>query len=76
VDRSALGGVGLAVAGIALGLYLDGGKMGQMLQPTAALIVFGGTLGAVIVQILGCRPSSLPAERCFSGAGRPRRKVD
>jgi chemotaxis protein MotA len=50
VDRSALGGVGLAVAGIALGLYLDGGKMGQMLQPTAALIVFGGTLGAVIVQ--------------------------
>ena len=50
MDRSALGGVGLALAGIAIGLYLDGGKISQMLQPTAALIVFGGTLGAVIVQ--------------------------
>jgi chemotaxis protein MotA len=45
-----LGGIGLALTGIALGLYLDGGKIGQMLQPTAALIVFGGTFGAVVVQ--------------------------
>jgi chemotaxis protein MotA len=36
--------------GITIGLYLDGGNIGQMLQPTAALIVFGGTLGAVMVQ--------------------------
>jgi chemotaxis protein MotA len=50
VKRSALGGIGLALTGIALGLYLDGGKINQMLQPTAALIVFGGTFGAVIVQ--------------------------
>ena len=50
MDRGALVGVGLAVTGIGLGLYLDGGKIGQMLQPTAALIVFGGTVGAVIVQ--------------------------
>jgi chemotaxis protein MotA len=50
VDKSTLGGIGLAVAGIAVGLYLDGGKVGQLLQPTAALIVFGGTLGAVMVQ--------------------------
>jgi chemotaxis protein MotA len=50
VDRSAAVGIGLAVAGIGLGLYLDGGKIGQLLQPTAALIVFGGTIGAVIVQ--------------------------
>jgi len=45
-----LGGIGFALTGIALGLYLDGGKINQMLQPTAALIVFGGTFGAVIVQ--------------------------
>jgi chemotaxis protein MotA len=50
VDKSTLGGVGLAVAGIAMGLYLDGGKVGQLLQPTAAMVVFGGTLGAVLVQ--------------------------
>ena len=50
MKRSALGGIGFALTGIALGLYLDGGKINQMLQPTAALIVFGGTFGAVIVQ--------------------------
>jgi chemotaxis protein MotA len=50
VDKSTLSGIGLAVAGISVGLYLDGGRVGQLLQPTAALIVFGGTLGAVMVQ--------------------------
>jgi chemotaxis protein MotA len=50
VNRGTLGGIFLALSGIAAGLYLDGGKVGQLLQPTAALIVFGGTLGAVMVQ--------------------------
>jgi chemotaxis protein MotA len=50
VDKSTLGGIGVAVGGIAVGLYLDGGQVAQLLQPTAALIVFGGTLGAVMVQ--------------------------
>jgi chemotaxis protein MotA len=50
VNRGTFGGICVALTGIAAGLYLDGGKIGQMLQPTAALIVFGGTLGAVMVQ--------------------------
>ena len=50
VKKSAFGGVFIALAGIAAGLYLDGGSLRQMLQPTAALIVLGGTLGAVAVQ--------------------------
>ena len=50
MNKGTLSGIGIALAGIAVGLYLDGGQMGQMLQPTAALIVFGGTLGAVMVQ--------------------------
>jgi len=50
VNKGTLGGIGIAVAGIGVGLWLDGGQVGQMLQPTAALIVFGGTLGAVMVQ--------------------------
>jgi chemotaxis protein MotA len=50
VNRSTLTGIGIALLGIAAGLYLDGGKVGQLLQPTAAMIVFGGTLGAVMVQ--------------------------
>ena len=40
----------LAAAGILGGLLLEGGKISQILQPTAAMIVFGGTLGAVLIQ--------------------------
>ena len=50
VDKSTLGGIGIAAAGIGIGLVLDGGKLVQVLQPTAALIVIGGTIGAVMVQ--------------------------
>lgn len=50
MNKSTLSGIAIALSGIAVGLYLDGGKVGQMIQPTAALIVFGGTLGAVMVQ--------------------------
>lgn len=50
IDKSTVGGLALALSGVGLGLLLDGGKPMQILQPTAALIVFGGTLGAVMVQ--------------------------
>jgi len=29
---------------------IEGGKLAQIMQPTAAMIVFGGTLGAVLIQ--------------------------
>ena len=50
MDKGTIIGVVLAAGAILLGLTLEGGKVGQILQPTAALIVFGGTLGAVMVQ--------------------------
>jgi chemotaxis protein MotA len=50
VDKSTVTGIILAIAGIVSGLLLEGGKIAQILQPTAAMIVFGGTLGAVLVQ--------------------------
>jgi len=50
VDKSTLTGLVLAVAGIVGGLLIEGGNLTQILQPTAAMIVFGGTLGAVMVQ--------------------------
>jgi chemotaxis protein MotA len=50
VDKSTIGGIFLAVGGILAGLLLEGGKISQILQPTAALIVLGGTIGAVMVQ--------------------------
>ena len=50
MDAGSLGGILLALAGILAGLLLEGGHLRQVLQPTAAMIVFGGTLGAVMLQ--------------------------
>ena len=50
IDKSTIGGIALAMTGIGVGLVLDGGRLAQILQPTAALIVIGGTIGAVMVQ--------------------------
>jgi chemotaxis protein MotA len=50
LDKGSLGGVLVAAGGIFLGLTLEGGKIMQIVQPTAALIVVGGTLGAVMLQ--------------------------
>jgi len=50
LDKASFGGLILALGGVLAGLLLEGGNLGQILQPTAAMIVFGGTLGAVLLQ--------------------------
>jgi chemotaxis protein MotA len=50
VDKSSFAGLILGLGGIVVGLILEGGKLSQVLQPTAAIIVFGGTIGAVLLQ--------------------------
>jgi chemotaxis protein MotA len=50
MDKATWTGLLVALGGILLGLLLEGGNLGQILQPTAAIIVFGGTLGAVLIQ--------------------------
>lgn len=50
MDKGSVIGVIVALGGILLGLVIEGGQLGQILQPTAALIVFGGTLGAILLQ--------------------------
>lgn len=50
MDKASVGGVLLGLVGIIGGLLLEGGTVSQILQPTAAIIVFGGTVGAVLVQ--------------------------
>ena len=50
MDKSTLGGIALAVCGILAGLLIEGGNLGQILKPTAAMIVLGGTIGAVMIQ--------------------------
>jgi chemotaxis protein MotA len=48
-DVASLIGLVVAVGGILAGLVMDGGKITQLLQKNAALIVLGGTLGAVLL---------------------------
>lgn len=50
MDKSTVSGIVVALSGIGLGLILDGGRLAQVFQPSAALIVLGGTLGAVLIQ--------------------------
>jgi chemotaxis protein MotA len=49
-DISSLVGLSVAILAIVVGQRLDGGHASSMLQPTAALVVVGGTLGAVVAQ--------------------------
>lgn len=48
-DLATLAGLAVALGGIAGGLLLEGGKLQDVAQFTAGLIVLGGTLGAVMV---------------------------
>jgi len=48
-DLATLGGIALAMLGIIGGLLLEHGSISDVAQITAAMIVMGGTLGAVLV---------------------------
>src|SRR5713226_8481935 len=50
MDIASIGGIALAIVGILAGMMVEGGSIAQITQPTAAMIVFGGTLGAVMLQ--------------------------
>lgn len=50
MDWASIAGIVLALAGMLLGQILEGGHLGSILQPTAFLIVFCGTVGAVLIQ--------------------------
>ncbi len=50
MDIASIGGIILALAGILAGMMIEGGNISQITQPTAAMIVLGGTAGAVMLQ--------------------------
>jgi chemotaxis protein MotA len=50
MDKISIAGLGLGLAAILLGQILEGGHIASLVQPTAFLIVIGGTLGAVMLQ--------------------------
>ncbi len=49
LDVTSMVGLPLGIGLILLGQAIEGGKLGSILQLTAAVIVFGGTFGAVLV---------------------------
>lgn len=49
MDLGTILGILVAFIGILAGQAIEGGSVFQILQPTAAMIVFGGTLGAVMI---------------------------
>ena len=48
IDFTSVAGLPVGLGLVLLGQALEGGSMRSILQLTAALIVFGGTLGAVL----------------------------
>jgi chemotaxis protein MotA len=50
----------LAFASLIVAFVLEGGVLGALLQPTAALIVFGGTFGAVGISFKGSDLKKVP----------------
>jgi chemotaxis protein MotA len=50
MDKISVAGLILGIAAILLGQVLEGGHIASLMQPTAFLIVIGGTLGAVMLQ--------------------------
>lgn len=50
MDMASVGGILIAMVGILGGLMMEGGSIAQITQPTAMMIVLGGTMGAVMLQ--------------------------
>src|SRR5512136_488556 len=50
MDIATIAGLVLAIAAILGGQAIEGGNVGSIMQSTAAIIVFGGTFGACMVQ--------------------------
>jgi chemotaxis protein MotA len=49
MDVGTIVGIVVAIVGILAGQAIEGGSVIQILQPTAAMIVFGGTIGATMI---------------------------
>ncbi len=65
IDFTSIVGVPLAIALVAVAQRLEGGSLSTLLQPTAAVVVFGGTFVALLV--------SFPASTLTQAASAMRR---
>lgn len=60
MDRTTLLGIVIGITSLVLGFVLEGGHIGSLFQLTAALIVFGGTIGAVTVSFPWSQLKNIP----------------
>ncbi len=69
LDKASLIGLLLGLAAIIGGNYLEGGYISSLLQPTAALIVLGGTVGATVLNypLETLKAAVLAARKAFWG---------
>jgi chemotaxis protein MotA len=51
MDIASIGGILLALISLILAFIFDGGSLTALMQPTAALIVVGGTIGATLASV-------------------------
>jgi chemotaxis protein MotA len=51
LDIATIGGIVLALASLIMGFTFDGGSLVALLNPAAAILVFGGTLGATLTSV-------------------------
>lgn len=89
MDKATWLGIVLGVGAIVGGLLLERGSLSQVMQPTAAMIVFGGTFGAVLIQFplaiavgaykrlaqVFIQPSLTPFACCRSWSGTPTKRA-
>ena len=50
MDVLAIGGLTLGILAIVGGNWMEGGHISSLMQPSAFIIVFGGTIGAILLQ--------------------------
>jgi chemotaxis protein MotA len=63
MDITTIGGIVLALSALVAGILIEGGNLGSYIGVSAAVIIFGGTIGAVIIsfplKVLAAIPSLL-----------------
>jgi chemotaxis protein MotA len=76
LDFSSVGGLVLGFASLILGFVLEGGDIMSLFQLTAALIVFGGTFGAVIISYPFEQLKTIPSLLKVIFSGKPMNPLD
>ncbi|MEW5954398.1 MAG: flagellar motor protein [Bacillota bacterium] len=61
MDIMAVGGLIIALCSLVLGFLSEGGHLDALLAPSAALIVFGGTIGATVISFSLKEIKTIPA---------------